>query len=252
VIPGYVEFEFDLPKALLERLAATLDATATAPLTEANAACLGEFQGVYELFHKGELVYVGKTDAKAGLRQRLSRHALKIKHRIGLDPNDVSFKAVRIFVFTAMDLEADLIVHHAKDGKLAWNNSGFGANDPGRNRDRSEIKAAHFDARHPIDTEFAISNLTYAKATSAADALEILKENVPYNLRFERDGGNPHPDLTAAKLGKPLKPKTAKEALCAIVDVLPKGWTATVLPGYIILYRERASYPSAQYQIKSA
>jgi hypothetical protein len=252
MIPGYVEFEFDLPKALLERLSATLDATGTAPLTEANAARLGEVQGVYELFHKGQLVYVGKTDAKAGLRQRLSRHALKIKHRIGLDPNDVSFKAVRIFVFTAMDLEADLIVHHAKDGKLAWNNSGFGANDPGRNRDRSEIKAGHFDARYPIDTDFAISGLTFAKAASIAEALDMLKERIPYNLRFEREGNDPHSDLVAATLGKTLKPKTVREGLSAIVGALPKGWTATILPGYIILYRERATYPSAQYQIKSA
>lgn len=252
MIPGYVEFEFDLPKALLERLAETLDATGTAPLTEANAARLGEVQGVYELFHKGQLVYVGKTDAKAGLRQRLSRHALKIKHRIGLDPNDVSYKAVRIFVFTAMDLEADLIVHHAKDGRLAWNNSGFGANDPGRNRDRSEIKATHFDARYPIDTDFAIAGLSLGKGVSAAEALDGLKERVPYNLRFERAGNDPHPELASVTLGKPLKPKTVREALSAIVEALPRGWTATVLPGYIILYRERAAYPSAQYQIKSA
>lgn len=252
MIPGYVEFEFDLPKALLERLAKTLDVTEAAPLTEANAERLGEVQGVYELFHKGQLVYVGKTDAKAGLRQRLARHALKIKHRIGLDPGEVSFKAVRVFVFTAMDLEADLIVHHAKEGKLAWNHSGFGANDPGRNRDRSDIKATHFDARYPIDTDREIDGLAFGKTISAADALEKLRQSVPYNLRFEREGNEPHPDLSTAKLGRSLAPRSVREALKAIVDALPKGWTATVLPGYIILYRERAAYPSAQYQIKSA
>lgn len=164
----------------------------------------------------------------------------------------MSFKAVRIFVFTAMDLEADLIVHHAKGGKLAWNNSGFGANDPGRNRDRSEIKETHFDARHPIDTDFTVDDLSFGKGTSAAEALEKLRELVPYNLRFEREGNDPHSELSAAKLGGALKPKTTREALKAIIGALPKGWTATVLPGYIILYRERATYPSAQYQIKSA
>lgn len=252
MIPGYVEFEFDLPAALLERLAATLSATGTAPLTEANAAAIDEVQGVYELFHRDQLVYVGKTDAKAGLRQRLSRHALKIKQRKGLDPADVTFKAVRIFVFTAMDLEAGLIVHRARDGKLAWNNSGFGANDPGRNRDRSEIKAGHFDAHFPIDTDHPIPGLAFARGVSAAEALDDLKDRLPYVLRFERDGADPHPELLAAKLAAASKPKTMRGALTAIVGALPKGWTATVLPGYAILYRERAAYPSAQYQLKSA
>jgi len=252
MIPGYVEFEFDLPKALLERLAATLDGTAPAPLTADAATQVGEVQGVYELFHKGKLVYVGKTDAKAGLRQRLSRHAAKVRHRIGLDPDDVSFKAVRIFVFTAMDLEADLIVHHAKDGKLAWNNSGFGANDPGRNRDQSIVKPDHFDARFPIDTDRPIDGLSFARGLSAADALDALKALIPYNIRYERDGGGPHPAFSEAKFARPVKPRNVREALTAIVKTLPVGWTATVLKGYVIVYRERATYPSAQYQIKSA
>jgi Uri superfamily endonuclease len=252
MIPGYVEFEFDLPKALLERLAATLDGTAPAPLTADAATQIGEVQGVYELFHKGKLVYVGKTDAKAGLRQRLSRHAEKVRHRIGLDPDDVSFKAVRIFVFTAMDLEADLIVHHAKDGKLAWNNSGFGANDPGRNRDRSIVKPDHFDARFPIDTDRSIGKLSFARGSTAAAALDALRSRVPYIVRYERDGGVPHPALSASTFARPIKPRNAREALTAIVGVLPAGWSATILKGYVIVYQERASYPSAQYQIKSA
>lgn len=252
MIPGYVEFEFDLPKALLERLAETFDAARPAPLTEANAARIGEVQGVYELFHKGELVYVGKTDAKAGLRQRLTRHALKIRHRTGLDPAEVSFKAVRVFVFTAVDLEADLIVRSSKDGRLAWNNSGFGANDPGRRRDLSVVKSDHFDARHPIDTDARLAIPAFARGMSAAEALDVLKDRLPYVLRFERDAKAPHPDLSGAKFAASVKPRTAREALTAIVAALPKGWTATVLPGYAILYREKAAYPSAQYQLKSA
>lgn len=250
--PGYVEFEFDLPKALLERLAATLDAVKPAPLTEGDAAIIPEAQGVYELFHKDELVYVGKTDAKAGLRQRLLRHASKIRHRIGLDPRDVSFKAVRVFVFTAMDLEADLIIHHARGGRLSWNNSGFGANDPGRNRDHSAVKHSHFDARYPIDTDFRIDDLTLPGAITAAAALENLKGRIPYVLRFEREASGPHRDLAGATLGRAAKPKSVREALTAIVGALPRGWIASVLPGYVILYKERTSYPSAQYQIKSA
>ncbi len=252
MIPGYVEFEFDLPAALLERLAGTLDRTETAPLNATTAAAVPEAQGVYELFHKGKLVYVGKTDAKAGLRQRLGRHADKIRHRIGLNPADVSFKAVRVFVFTAVDLEGDLILRTSKSGKLEWNNSGFGANDPGRARDLSTVKSDHFDSRYPIDTGFPIDGLEMPKGMSAADALDALKASIPYVLRFERVSSSAHPDLASARLPRAIRPKNVRAALTEIVAALPKGWTATVLPGYVILYRERTSYPSAQYQLKSA
>lgn len=127
---GFVEFEFNLPDALLASLINVFDKMSGAPLTPENVQKIPEAQGVYMLLMRGQIVYIGKTDAEAGLRRRLDRHAWTIQHRAGLTVAEVAFKAVRIFVFTAIDLETQLIRHYAP---VPWNNSGFGSNDPGRN-----------------------------------------------------------------------------------------------------------------------
>jgi hypothetical protein len=107
--PGYGEFEFDLPEALLRGLVAKLDGLSAAPLTLDTVSAIANEQGVYQLFLGGDLVYIGKTDGEAGLCQRLTRRARKVMHRRNLDPATVSFKALRVFVFTAVDLESYLI-----------------------------------------------------------------------------------------------------------------------------------------------
>src|SRR5262245_25246980 len=89
---GYREFEFDLPTALLNKLVSALDEMTSTPLTLASADSIPEAQGVYQLFLDEQLIYIGKTDAEAGLKKRLSRHSEKILHRKGLAPSRVSFK----------------------------------------------------------------------------------------------------------------------------------------------------------------
>ena len=115
---AYVEFEFDLSDALLTRLVQVLNGMEPTPLTAENAANIPGGQGVYQLFHNGTLVYIGKTDSEAGLPQRLARHVRSIQNRSNLNVADVSFNAVRIFVFTAMDLETLLIRSY---GEPDWN-----------------------------------------------------------------------------------------------------------------------------------
>ena len=80
------------------------DALAAEPLIEANISKIPKnAQGAYMLFLNGVLVYVGKTDAQAGFRSRLSRHFHNIQHRKNLNPLDVGFKAIRIFVFSNLE-----------------------------------------------------------------------------------------------------------------------------------------------------
>ncbi|TPK63589.1 GIY-YIG nuclease family protein [Mesorhizobium sp. B2-4-19] len=238
---GYVEFEFDLPGALLARLIEVLDGLDTAPLNSASLQEVPEEQGVYQLLLDGQLVYVGKTDAEAGLQKRLFRHARKIMHRVGLDPARVSFKAVRIFVFTAMDLESDLIRHYGGVKSIDWNGSGFGSNDPGRQRDTTKVKPKNYDAKFPIDIDremaFAIDH-----DETTASALARLKEALPYTFRYQREDVD-FDKTTLAALGGPL---TTRSAIRHIVEPLPQGWQATALPGYIILYKEKRDYPQAE------
>ena len=241
-IPGFREFEFDLPSALLDQLVTVLDNMDAAPLNVATAAGIPEAQGVYQLIYKGELAYIGKTDAQAGLRLRIDRHARKIVHRQGITTADLTFKAVQILVFSAMDLETALISHYATQHQpTPWNNSGFGANDPGRNRDHSRLKDGHFDLLYPIDIDHPIDDLP--EEGTPAELLSALRGAVPYVIHWQGGGGRkPHPDLEATRMTLVPGPKTARAVVAAVVASLPPGWQATELPGYIILYKENTSY----------
>ncbi|HEX3716854.1 MAG TPA: hypothetical protein VH595_02715 [Verrucomicrobiae bacterium] len=81
MISGYIDFEFDLPEALLAKLIEAFASIDSAPLMARNIKPIPEAQGVYQLFLGKKLVYVGKTDADAGLKKRLIRHCHKIQHR---------------------------------------------------------------------------------------------------------------------------------------------------------------------------
>lgn len=247
---GFQEFEFDLPDALLTRLITFFDGMKSAPLGGKNVAAIPDAQGVYQLLLSGKVVYVGKTDADAGLKRRLHRHYRTIQHRKNLDPATVTFKAVRLFVFTAMDLETQLIRHYAIEKIASWNKSGFGSNDPGRNRDRTKLNPKGFDARYPIDVD-RIVEVKISKTDSAADALNRLNEVLPYALRFESVDRKPHPELGATKVELPMQRHTTRSLLVAIVTQLPKGWQATALAGRVILYRERLEYSSGTVIVRS-
>lgn len=242
MIAGYDEFEFDLPDALLSSLVRFFDQIGAAPLSALNLKEIPEAQGVYMLLLGGSVAYIGKTDSDAGLKPRLERHAWTIQHRQGLDVADITFKAVRIFVFTAMDLETQLIRHY---NPAPWNKSGFGSNDPGRNRDHTDLKPEGFDAQFPIDLDREV-NVTYSSGSGVADVLNALRKELPYTLRVEaiRKGAKkPHRDIVEAVMRATARfPVTTRKVLEVVVNSLPSGWQATALAGRIILYRENFDY----------
>jgi hypothetical protein len=247
----FKEFEFDLPRALLRDLVALLDSMEHTPLTEATvSALIPEEQGVYQLFLDGVLVYVGKTDSEAGLNQRLKRHARKIQQRHDLDPGRVSFRAVRIFVFTAIDLEQQLIRHYGAHSVLAWNNSGFGSNDPGRERDTTALKAGHFDLLYPINIDVPLRAGMTGGTLPVSELLAGLKAVVPYVVRHQNAGGRSraaHPDLVSAVVTLSAGVHTAREILRLVQTALGASWQVTVQPGYVIVYpRGTVVYPHAR------
>ena len=253
---GYSEFEFDLPEALLARLVVAFDSMTAAPLVSPFVDHIPEEQGVYQLFLQGssspELVYIGKTDAGAGLGVRLKRHAGKIQHRLNLDPQRVLFKAVRIYVFTAVDLETQLIGHYG--GKVRWNGSGFGSNDPGEKRDTTYYKADHFDTQYPIDIRQPLG-FAIPSNSSAADVLRLLKKSLPYLIRYERasKGRAAHADLesTQVTIKTPI-PQTPESVIVDVVRSLPVGWHATLLPSHIIIYKnDTRKFPSGKQIVTS-
>ncbi len=245
--PGYVELELDLISALRRDILEVLPQIAMQPLEATSALGVPDAQGVYFLYLRPKLdgtdlpVYVGKTDAGAGLRRRLSRHAVKIMGRKNIAPSEVYFRAVRLFVFTALDIETDLIGHFGREARLDWNNSGFGSNDPGRERDTTTYKAEHFDTQFPIDIDTPFFDMP-AGSMSVAVAMQHLKDHelLPYTVRFQRPNPSSrnsfHPDFLAAQVT--FSPGlTVAEIVAQCIHHLPGGWHATALPSHIIVYK---------------
>lgn len=242
----FEDFEFDLPTALLERLVSLFEAMTPGPLNEETVRNVPEAQGVYQLFFNGGLVYVGKTDADAGLKNRLLRHARKIRSRCNLAAEDVTFKAVRVYVFTAMDLE-DLLIKHYRERHHppSWNSSGFGSNDPGRNRDKSRLKSDHFDLLYPIDLDLPITHHFEPLPITVANLLGFMKGELPYTIRYANASGrsrSPHPDLKTSRLTLAKTTSTVRELLREAKRALGADWQITALPGYIIVYKENETY----------
>ncbi|WP_159094732.1 GIY-YIG nuclease family protein [Stenotrophomonas sp. ESTM1D_MKCIP4_1] len=217
-----------------------------ATLSESNITAMGisgDGQGVYQLFYKGELAYIGKTDLEAGLRKRLLRHANKISSRKNIEKKDVKFLSLRVYVYSAMDLESSLIAYYKKQKTPAfWNTSGFGSNDPGRQRDTSGVKESHFDSLYPIDLDWSVGEALIESKT-IADALIILKKNTPYLIRFETNRKKaPHADLANCAAPQFNKNESVGSALLKISRSLGAKWQITALPGYVIVYREKREY----------
>jgi hypothetical protein len=246
---GFAEFEFDLPKALREELIQLLDSMDTGVLDATVAGRIPEAQGVYQLFHKGTLVYIGKTDAEAGLRTRLGRHAWKMMHRPNLQ-GSVEFKAVQILVFTAMDLETQLIKHYRKAGAVAWNGSGFGSNDPGRERETTNKDPDGFDASYPISIDLRLEQPLEPGEVTVIGALAHLKSTLPYTLRYETlrnekgkaQRGKHHLDLAEPRITVPGEPQTVRQIMGLIAGALGADWQATVFASHVILYKENRQY----------
>ena len=241
---AYAELEFDLAAALRERLIEMFLEMSSAPLNASTVSeTVPEAQGVYQLFHGGDLVYIGKSDREDGLRTRLIRHSQKIQNRLGLDPTEVTFKAIRLFVFTVMDLETELL----RAGKPAWNGGGFGSNDPGRERDTTRIKVTNFDALYPLDIHREIEiSIAPGMPVTAEEALVAIQKSVPWKIRRQNLGGNsrrPHPDLQTAVIELSSNKASPWSMIAEIVGQLPAGWQATALKSHTILYKERRDYP---------
>lgn len=247
----FEELEFDLPKALIASLIELLDGMPQGELTEANVAMVGNEQGVYQLFLDGKLVYIGKTDAEAGLQARLRRHSKKILGRKNLSSARVTFKAVRVYVFTAMDLEELLIKKYDLNSNNSWNNSGFGSNDPGRERDTSTLKAHHFDKKFPMDYDYLIDVSANGEPQKISDVLKKLKdpETCPHLIRFQTAGGGgraPHPDLENTDVVIPTGLEPIRQTLQRLKGALGTDWQITALPGYVIGYKERRDYKEGE------
>src|SRR5262245_12661752 len=95
---GFLDFELDLMEAVKRQLlpALAIDKLPPALLTQENIDRLPNTQGLYILRERGNVRYIGKTSSDSGLKERLSRHRKKVRHRKGINPDDITYQAVHV------------------------------------------------------------------------------------------------------------------------------------------------------------
>jgi hypothetical protein len=248
------QFRLSITKALRDQLAEELKKLTPAPLTPANLVKLSQQaveeklksrSGVYQLYQQlpedseKKLVYVGKADKP--LPSRLGNHLKKISGRRDISIDDIYFKCLYVAEdFSAVSPEKLLIKLYKQDGQIPWNANGFGNKDPGRNRDRTVLKANHFDVLYPVDLDRSITGLSTAERP-LGEVLKELKDVAPFNFRFQDRAAI----YKSTHLSWPSSTLTMDEALRFLAPHLPADWQIVAFMGYVIMYRDKGvEYPS--------
>lgn len=148
-------FSFDLDRGIRDQVVERLE---NSPLLALEKGVGPKESGIYALYYKGALVYVGKasketTKSKRDLRSRLSEHQSKISGSQNITLDDVQCRYLTFdsewWVFAA---EYALIAHYTPE----WNASGFGSKTPGAGRpgtDRISKWYAQFPKKPTVETD---------------------------------------------------------------------------------------------------
>jgi Eco29kI restriction endonuclease len=139
-------FEFDLDRGIRNQVVEKLEGS---PLLSLAKNVGPTSSGIYALYYKGELVYLGKasrsTRSKRTLRSRLNEHVGKISGRKNISIAEMKCRYLTFssewWVFAA---EYALIAHY----QPLWNASGFGSKVPGIGRPGTE-RVSRWDALFP-------------------------------------------------------------------------------------------------------
>lgn len=231
-------FSLSVTRALADQMSSALSELTPGRLSAVALRALDEYPGVYQLYHRGELVYVGKADQS--LPQRLERHLAKLSGRMNIRIEDVTFTCLYVDEdLDALAPEKMLIDRFRAQGRVRWNFNGFGNNDPGQQRDTTLYKDDHFDVLYPADLSVRLRGIDAGIQVVSALVADM-KARLPYVFRI---GKHPDPATRTVLVGR--HDPTADELFGLIAEALP-GWQVTALPGYVIMYPERRDYPSAR------
>ncbi|WP_211257290.1 MULTISPECIES: Eco29kI family restriction endonuclease [Actinoalloteichus] len=235
----FSDFRLSITKALGDQLAESLDKLTPAPLTTENLDCVERTAGVYQLYHREELVYVGKADQP--LPSRIHQHLRKVSGRRNISLQDMKFTCLYVAEdFSALAPERLLIKTHRKNGLAIWNNNGFGNKDPGKRRDETLVKENHFDALYPIDVDRKISGLPSGKVEVGELLIEASKR-IPYTFRYDKKGHS----KSFRGIVDSSDTLSIDQVFRLTTAALPEDWQITILPGRAIMYPEPRIYPSA-------
>lgn len=243
VMPAFEHFEIDIGRALIEQMYEIIRGLTPASLSPGALSALPDGMGVYQLYHQGQMVYIGKADRD--LRKRLDQHRFKIEGRQNIKIEDMSFTCLFLHEnWNPLVHESGLIssAEKATGIPLDWNGNGFGNHDPGREREETQKGPDGFDARFSIDT--AWRPLIRAGDWTVDALLVELKRQLPFLLRYQtaRKGARePHPDYKDVKIRVP-KADMPVDLLMSLIAARIPGWQATAFPSHIIFYDEARAY----------
>jgi hypothetical protein len=140
-------FDFDLDLGIRSQVVEKLESSPLLPLERGAGP---QSSGIYALYFKGELVYIGKaskgtTKSKRTLRGRLGEHVGKIGGRRNIALAEMRCRYLTFesewWVFAA---EFALISQYSPE----WNASGFGSKTPGKGRPGTE-RVSRWNERFP-------------------------------------------------------------------------------------------------------
>ena len=141
-------FEFDLDRGIRDQVVEKLEASPLLGLVEGVGP---RDSGIYALYHRGQLVYIGKasrgmTSSRRTLRARLGEHCRKISGRQNVDLSEMRCRYLTFdsewWVWAA---ELSLIQTYQQP---VWNGSGFGSKDPGSGRPGT-ARVSRWDRQFP-------------------------------------------------------------------------------------------------------
>jgi hypothetical protein len=143
-------FEFDLDRGIRDQAVQKLESS---PLLQLRKGVGPLASGIYALYFKGRLVYIGKaskgtTKSKRTLRARLNEHVGKFTGRRNIKVADMECRYLTFasdwWVFAA---EFALIAHYHPE----WNESGFGSKTPGKGRPGTD-RVSRWNEQFPKET----------------------------------------------------------------------------------------------------
>lgn len=234
----HAHFDLDIPRAIYKQLVKAFDKLVPEPLSSLTVTEVPKAMGVYGLIYDGALVYVGNAK---NLRKRFLDHRTKIGGRENITAAEVGFQCLSVNPnWSAYAPEAILIA--ALDP--AWNGSGFGNHDPGRNREQTDKPPDGFDSQFPIRLNWPCTHLQ-AGTYSALELARSLKAELPYLLRYGTSSGRTwrtgHADFDGVTVTLPQSGMAASDVLRALSAALP-GWQATAFVSHVIFYKESRTY----------
>lgn len=189
-------------------------------------------KGVYLLHYKSAPVYLGKAD---DIAERLQQHYNKLCGRQNIEINEIGYKCIILDESMSTAANEELLIKlFQKDHNGMWNNSGFGAKDPGKQRDQT--KPGDFDKRYPINSSF---KLTFLNITDTVGSLLAqAKQQLPYIFRFEIPSDTQQLKMTLSNIEL-----SAEAFLKELLRTIGQDYQANILSFGITIYAEDKEYP---------